>query len=187
MTRKRTSLLLAVIVLIFGIFFKQVNTNILPVQNYLYPSAFPAIIDENSADFYPVVKVVDGDTFEVQIGNKKEKVRLIGVDTYEVVDPRKPVQCFGREASDFAKKILNDKKVRLEKDPTQGDRDIYKRLLRFAYLEDGTLFNKLLISEGYAHEYTYHSNPYKYQEEFIQAERDAREQSKGLWAEKACP
>lgn len=184
MTRKRISFLLTLVFIISGILFKETHGNLIPIQNLLPSYSTPT---NNSQDYYSVVKVVDGDTFEVQIGNKKEKVRFIGVDTPEVVDPRKPVQCFGREASNFAKKILTDKKVRLEKDPTQGDRDKYNRLLRFVYLEDGTFFNKLLISEGYAHEYTYHSNPYKYQEEFIQAARDARENSRGLWAPNACP
>lgn len=139
-----------------------------------------------SEGFYPVVHVVDGDTLDVEIDGKKERIRLIGIDTPEVVDPRKPVQCFGREASNKAKEILTDRLVKLEGDPTQSDRDKYGRLLRYIYLEDGTFFNKFMIVEGFAHEYTYHSNPYKYQEEFIQAERQAREQNKGLWSPATC-
>lgn len=137
-------------------------------------------------NFYKVIKVVDGDTIKVEINGKSETVRLIGIDTPEVVDPRKPVQCFGKEASNKAKEILEGKVVRLESDITQGDRDKYQRLLRFVFLEDGTNFNKYMISEGFAHEYTYRSNPYKYQEEFIEAENQARELKKGLWADDAC-
>lgn len=111
---------------------------------------------------------------------------MIGMDTPETVDPRKPVQCFGVEASNKAKALLTGKKVRLEADATQGERDKYSRLLRYAYLEDGAFFNKLMISEGYAHEYTYNT-PYKYQAQFKQAETEARNAKRGLWADDACP
>ena len=73
-----------------------------------------------------------------------------------------------------------------EPDPTQGDRDKYGRLLRFVFLLNGINFNKLMISQGFAHEYTYKSNPYKYQGEFVAAEKEAREGKKGLWADDAC-
>ncbi len=135
---------------------------------------------------YKVTKVVDGDTINVLIDGKSKPVRLIGIDTPETVDPRKPVQCFGKEASDKTKELLAGKSVVLEADPTQGDTDKYNRLLRFVFLENGTLINKLLISEGYAHEYTYQSNPYKYHAEFIQAQTHARENKKGLWADNVC-
>lgn len=136
-------------------------------------------------DLYQIVKVIDGDTISVNINGKIEAIRLIGIDSPESVDPRKPVQCFGKEASEKAKEVLTGKKVSLEYDPTQGDKDKYKRLLRFVFLEDGTNFNKFMISEGFAHEYTY-STVYKYQTEFRTAEKEARENSKGLWAEGAC-
>lgn len=142
-------------------------------------------VSSKSAEFF-VTKVVDGDTFTVEIAEKKETIRLIGIDTPEVVDPRKPVQCYGREASEKAKELLYGKTVTLINDPTQGDRDTYKRLLRYAFLEDGTNVNEYMITEGYAHEYTYQSKPYIYQNEFKAAERNARENKKGLWADDAC-
>lgn len=132
-----------------------------------------------------VVKVIDGDTVSVEIGGKKETIRLIGIDAPESTDPRKPVQCFGIEASKKARELLSGKTVLLESDVTQGDRDKYQRLLRYIFLEDKTNINQLMISEGYAHEYTY-SLPYKYQEEFKNAEKTAREGKKGLWADNAC-
>ncbi len=134
---------------------------------------------------YSVVKVVDGDTVDVKIGTKIERLRLIGIDTPETVDPRKPVQCFGKEASNKAKSILTGKSVRLANDPTQGERDKYGRLLRYIYLADGTNFEKLMISQGYAHEYTYNI-PYKYQADFKKAEKDARVAKRGLWASTSC-
>lgn len=136
-------------------------------------------------NFYSVVSVVDGDTFKVSIDGKTETLRLIGINTPETVDPRKPVECFGKEASNKAKQLLTGQKVRLEADPTQDDRDIYGRLLRYAWLEDGIFFNKAMISEGYAYEYTY-KLPYKYQSEFKQAQAEAENNKRGLWADNAC-
>ena len=129
-----------------------------------------------------VLRVIDGDTIEVNISNKKETVRLIGIDTPETVDPRKPVQCFGKEASSKASVLLTGKTIVLEQDLTQGERDKYGRLLRYVFL-DGLNFNKKMISEGFAHEYTYQNNPYKYMEEFKNAEKKAREGKIGLWSE----
>lgn len=134
-----------------------------------------------------VIKVIDGDTIQVNIEGKTESIRLIGIDTPETVDPRTTVQCFGMEASNKSKELLTGKNVLLEADSTQGERDIYNRLLRYIFLEDGTNVNKLMILEGFAHEYTYQSNPYKYQNEFKLAETEARENKRGLWADNACP
>ena len=132
-----------------------------------------------------VVKVVDGDTIHVQIDGKNETVRLIGIDTPEVVDPRKLVQCFGREASEKTKQLLSDREVVLVDDQSQGNRDKYNRLLRYVFVDDVNV-NETLLLEGYAHEYTYRL-PYVYQSKFTQAERIARETKKGLWADDACP
>ncbi|MBI4097443.1 MAG: thermonuclease family protein [Candidatus Levybacteria bacterium] len=134
---------------------------------------------------YKVIKVVDGDTIDINIEGKTERLRLIGIDTPETVDPRKSVQCFGREASGKAKELLGSQFVILESDESQGERDKYKRLLRYVFLPDGTNFNLFMIAEGYAHEYTY-DEPYKYQAEFKQAEIDARNQNKGLWSPSTC-
>lgn len=133
-----------------------------------------------------VVKVVDGDTIEVELGGVREKIRIIGLDTPETVDPRKEVQCFGKEASNFAKENLAGKTVYLESDRTQANRDKYKRLLRFLFLNEGSLdFGKLMILEGFGHEYTY-DIPYKYQKEYRQAQVEAQTAKKGLWADSAC-
>ncbi|MCK9352244.1 MAG: thermonuclease family protein [Candidatus Paceibacterota bacterium] len=136
-------------------------------------------------EFYHVVRVVDGDTIVVKINDKKEMVRLIGMNTPETVDPRKPVECFGKEAAEEAKKILTDRSVRLETDPSQDQRDRYGRLLAYVFLPDGTNFSRLMIETGYGYEYTY-DLPYKYQTEFKQAEKDAKENDRGLWARNVC-
>lgn len=132
-----------------------------------------------------VVKVIDGDTIEVSLNSKKETVRLIGIDSPEVLDERKPVQCFGKEASGKAKEMLIGKTITLESDPTQGERDDYGRLLRYVFLEDQN-FNNLMLSKGYAREYTFKGKAYRYQTEFIQTQEKARKDNRGLWADGAC-
>ncbi len=136
--------------------------------------------------YYKIIKVVDGDTISVSMNGKTETLRLIGINTPETVDPRKPVECFGKEASNKAKSILEGQSVRLEADPSQGERDKYNRLLRYVFLLDGTFFNKSMIQQGYAYEYTYNT-PYKYQADFKTAELEARTAKRGLWADNACP
>ncbi len=135
---------------------------------------------------YAVVRDVDGDTVVVNVNGKNETIRLIGVDTPESVDPRKPVQCFGKEASAFTDGLLWGSAVYLVRDPSQDNRDKYGRLLRYVLLPDGSNVDFLLIFEGYGHEYTYHV-PYAYQKEFKAAQAQAREQSRGLWGEKCIP
>jgi len=137
-----------------------------------------------------VTRVIDGDTIIVLIDGVSEKVRLIGVDTPETLDQRKPVQCFGLEASAFTKIILNDAVVRLESDPSQNNRDRYGRLLRYVFLindinKQEIFINKKIIAEGYGHEYT-HRIPYHYRDDFKTAERTARENKTGLWADGVC-
>lgn len=143
----------------------------------------PAAGDERIAAY--VSSVTDGDTVRLNYQDKVQSIRMIGVDTPETRDPRKPVQCFGAEASRFTKEILLKQNVTISFDETQGIRDKYDRLLVYIWLPDGRLFNQLLISEGYAFEYTY-DLPYRYQAEFIAAENDARTAQRGLWAPTTC-
>ena len=124
-----------------------------------------------------VTRVVDGDTIEIEGG---EKVRYTGVDTPETVDPRKPVQCFGIEASKKNKELVEGKTVRLGKDIT--DRDKYSRLLRYVWVDD-LFVNLELVKQGFANSYSYPPD-IKYQKEFLAAEKEAREAERGLW--KAC-
>lgn len=131
---------------------------------------------DSGTKFYRVERVVDGDTFVLgTIG----KVRLLGVDTPETKDPRKPVQYFGKEASDYLKKLISGKKLRLEYDQQRKDR--YGRTLGYAYLENGTFVNANLVEKGYAHAYIKY--PFRYMEQFVELERKARTKFVGLWAE----
>lgn len=126
-----------------------------------------------------VTEVVDGDTLKLESG---QTVRFIGIDTPETKDPRRPVGCFGKEASNETKSLLEGKEILLEKDISETDK--YQRLLRYIYLplENGqTLFvNDYLVREGFAKVLTYPPDV-KYNEQFREAERQAREANKGLW------
>jgi len=135
--------------------------------------------------FFKVVSVIDGDTIKIDMNGKNETLRLIGIDTPETVDPRKPVQCFGQEASNKAKELLLGRKVRIEKDATQGDLDKYDRLLAYIWREDGLFYNEYMVKQGYAHEYTY-DTPYKYRAQFKADETYARENQLGLWSPNTC-
>lgn len=130
--------------------------------------------------FYSCTRVVDGDTIVVNIAGKIEKVRLIGVDTPETVHPQKPVERFGKEASEFTRRMVAGKTVRLEYD--WQTRDKYGRLLGYVYLQDETFLNAEIIKQGYGFAYTKY--PFKYLDDFRRYEREARENSRGLWKEK---
>lgn len=147
------------------------------------PAAYPEL--PNGLTAAVVVAVIDGDTVDVMIGRQRERLRLIGIDTPEIVHPNNVVQCYGREASERTKALLFGKDVLLEADRSQDSRDRYGRLLRYVWLPDGHLHNLDLIAGGYAFEYTYRT-PYRYRETFVAAQVQAREEGRGLWAPSAC-
>jgi len=127
-----------------------------------------------------VNKVVDGDTIELESG---QKIRYIGIDTPESVDPGKPVECFSEEAAKKNRDLVEGKEIRLETDIS--DKDRYGRLLRYVWIND-SLINEILVREGYAKSSTYPPDV-KYQERFNQAEKLAREEEKGLWGNICSP
>lgn len=143
-------------------------------------------LGQNTRNEYRVSNVIDGDTIEIIRYGKIEKVRLIGIDTPETVDPRKAVQCFGLEASGYAKQALSNKTIRLEFDPMVGERDKYGRLLGYVWLDSDTLVNNELVKQGYAHEYTYRSQAYKYQRLFKSSEQEAKQGAVGFWSPQTC-
>lgn len=130
-----------------------------------------------------VIRVVDGDTIIVALNHKPETIRLLGINTPETVAPSRPVQCFGPEASARTKELLTYQIVQLEADPSQDNKDKYNRLLRFVFLEEKNV-NESLVRDGYAREYTFdRKNPYLYQAQFRQAQREAKKNKRGLWKE----
>jgi len=131
-----------------------------------------------------VTRVVDGDTVKLSIERppagvrNSETVRLIGVDTPESVDPRRPVQYFGKEASAYTASRLEGKAVLLAFERELYD--AYDRLLAYVYLPGGGCFNLELVAEGYG--FAYLKYPFAFMDEFTRAERSARSGGKGLWA-----
>lgn len=125
-----------------------------------------------------VLRVIDGDTIELESG---ERVRYIGIDTPESVHPDKPDECFGAEAAARNRELVEGRTVTLLRDVS--DRDKYGRLLRYVYVGD-VLVNGLLVREGYAQVTTYPPDV-AHVEEYLIAQRVAREAGRGLWG--GCP
>lgn len=136
-----------------------------------------------------VVRVVDGDTIVVDRGRGKEKVRFILVNTPETVHPKKGVEFYGKEASNFTKKQLSGKTIYLEKDVSEYDR--YGRLLRYIWLDipvnKGEVrtkcFNAILLANGFAQVSTFPPD-IKYQKEFMAIQNEAMKKEIGLWGKK---
>lgn len=149
-----------------------------PQQERIKESTSSAAM-EVEGDKVKVTKVIDGDTFEIENG---KLVRVLGIDTPETKDPRRPVGCFGKEASNKTKSLIEGKVVILIKDVSETDK--FARLLRYVFLPlegDRLLFiNDFLIREGFAKVLTIPPDV-KYAEQFLQAQTEARENKRGLW------
>lgn len=129
-----------------------------------------------------VTRVIDGDTIEVSIGGQTYTLRYIGIDTPETVDPRRPVECMGKEASQRNRELAEGQTITLEKDISETDR--YGRLLRYVWLGDpsagGRMVNSALVEEGFAEASAYPPDV-KYADLFTSLELQAREAGRGLW------
>lgn len=172
------------------------------MKNYLFTALLllllPGIVI--AGDSLKVTRVIDGDTFELENG---DRVRLIGVDTPETVHPSKPVEYYGKEATEFTRKLIEGKTVCLEYD--QQKRDRYNRILSYVFVEADSsvgdplglleelqphkkvFLNALLIKWGYAHAYLKYPFKQEYMDYFRLLEREAREAGRGLWAEDRTP
>ncbi len=140
-----------------------------------------ALVTQVPDGFVKVLDTVDGDTIKVLVDGEEETVRLLGVDTPETKDPRRGVQCFGHAASEFTKSLLMGQAVKLVTDPQEQNRDSFGRLLRYIYLEDGTMVNEKLVAEGYA--FAYEKYPTGRTERLKVLEQRARSRQLGLWGE----
>lgn len=125
-----------------------------------------------------VTKVIDGDTLTAIINNEPYDIRLIGVDTPETVHPFEPIEKYGKEASDFLNRTLGNKMITLYFDEEKTDR--YNRILAYAHL-DGQFINALLIQKGLGSAYT--RFPFKYLENFVKYEQEAKNNGMGIWSE----
>ena len=144
-----------------------------PTKSPKPPPALPQVLK--------VARVIDGDTLKLSTG---EEVRLLGVDTPETKQPRKPVQYFGKEATEFTRQLAEGKEVQLVFDPANAatghkDRMLKPCLLAYVYLADGTFLNAEFIKQGYGFAYTRY--PFMHLEQFRQLEREARGATRGLW------
>jgi len=139
-----------------------------------------------------VVHVVDGDTVDVRLGTRVERVRLIGIDAPEAHDSAKldrdarrshrskaAIEAMGRRATEFTARRLAERTVGLELDVEQ--RDPYGRLLAYVWLPDGTLFNAEILRAGYAHVLTIPPNV-RYSSRFLRLQQEARAAGRGLWS-----
>lgn len=146
------------------------------------PQWFERLPDEarrSQPGLYEVEEVSDGDTIIVNMNGRREIIRMIGVDTPETHHPDRPVECYAQIAADYSRRSLTGKKVRLEADPQNSNRDRYDRLLRYVYLPDGALFEESLIAEGYGFSYT--QFPFEKADRFESLEAQAEAAKKGLW------
>ncbi len=142
-----------------------------------------------------VTRIYDGDTFKCRLRSGEEvRVRLIGIDTPESRRNRKAyrdaersgrsveeIVRLGRKATEFTRKLIPPGTVvYLETDVQLHDR--YGRLLAYVYLPDGRMLNEVLVAEGYATVYTFPPNV-KYAERFVELQRKAMRERRGLWRE----
>jgi micrococcal nuclease len=127
-----------------------------------------------------VTRVVDGDTYDIDISGTTVRVRAIGYDTPETVRPGAPVDCYGPEASTYAKSLLTGRAVTVDDDPLVADVDAYGRTLAHVRL-DGTLVGETMITGGYAREYTYRNQTYTHQGTYRAAQAAAQANRAGLW------
>jgi len=159
-----------------GIAVKQRQPTPTEISSALTPTSVGEEGQEEKTETLKVVKVIDGDTIKLENG---KVVRYIGIDAPETSHPTKSVQCFGDEATKKNKELVEGKEVRLEKDVSETDK--YGRLLRYVWIEN-IFVNDYLVRQGYAYSSTYPPDV-KYQEQFREAEKEARENKRGLWGQ----
>ena len=130
-----------------------------------------------------VLKVIDGDTVDIDLKGNTERVRLIGVNTPETKHPTKPIECFGPEASAYLTQLLpKGTHVRIERDIEARDR--YGRMLLYLYrISDNLFINLDLVSHGYGTPMSIEPNTF-HRNDFVHAAALAETTNVGLW--KAC-
>lgn len=161
----------------------------LPIIDPTPPTPKIAPLNERDVASAMVTEVIDGDTIRVRYSNGTiEKVRIIGMDTPESKDPRKPVECFANEATEHLKQLLRNPSVTLTRDVISGNRDSYRRLLRSVSFDPANLYDvaERMIRDGYAYAYTKYPFEQKMMDRYVDAQKEARENNRGLWAPSIC-
>lgn len=123
-----------------------------------------------------VARVIDGDTIELAGG---ARLRYLGIDTPELASGRRPAEPYAREAMEMNRRLVEGKRIHLERDVSERDR--FGRLLRHVYV-DGVLVGAELVREGAAQAKTYPPDV-RYRPCFRLLEREARGDGRGLWAQ----
>jgi micrococcal nuclease len=178
--RRRTSLLLLLVAAAVAVWWVVAGGSGTDAPPAAVPGSATETRPASAVGPLPVQRVVDGDTVIVLRDGAEERVRLLGIDTPESVQPDSPVECFGPEASARSGELLSGRSIWLEGDPTQDAVDQYGRTLAYAWLDESTLVNRVLVAEGYAYEYTY-DVPGVHQAALEAAEDAARSGGVGLW------
>jgi len=184
MIKKQTIYILILIFAVLQLFFNK--NNFLPKVSFIPTNTpFPTItIAPYEKQLVKVILVIDGDTIEIE---GKVKVRYIGINTPELHDPRRPIECFGQAAADENKRLVEGKEVYIQKDVSEADK--YKRLLRYVWVPSinsgqDLFVNDYLVRQGFAQVSTFPPDV-KYQQQFLEAQTEAKENNRGLWKE--CP
>lgn len=185
MSKRRRSIIAVILTLAISAVVALDRTNVRQVlrpQSHTQSQTNVSDLEKYDSKKFAVVKVVDGDTLDIDIpdGNYSHtRIRLWGVDTPETKDPRTGPMYYGKEASDFATKLALGKQVTIYLEKEKYSRDKYHRLLAYVQLPDSNFLNEELLSEGYAYaDLRFKHGLYN---KYKQLEALARSQKKGLW------
>jgi micrococcal nuclease len=154
------------------IIFRALPAFIILISLSFTTSSFP--------DKGTVTAVYDGDTIKVRLSDGSEKrVRFIGLDTPEIDDPRQEIKFFAYMAKRFTFFYLYRKEIKLSYDWQFEDK--YGRLLSYVWTEKQGLFNDFILRQGFAFAFLRYPFRKEYQEQFKEAENEARKMERGLW------
>jgi len=149
-------------------------------KSLIFFLVLPIIVFANTKEKVKFIKCVDGDTAKFERNNKVFTLRFLAVNTPETKSPKKGVEFYGKEASNYTcNRLEKAKNIEIEYDNKSDRNDRYGRNLGWVFL-DGELLQKDLVENGYAKvEYLY--GKYKYVEELKELETKAKKAKKGLW------
>ncbi|MDD5135360.1 MAG: thermonuclease family protein [Phycisphaerae bacterium] len=185
--RKRNSLLLSAFLLLAALVWVDRSVIYTPKPGSTSQTAANNDWEKYHQKNFTVVKVVDGDTIDIDLPDGKYKttrIRLLGIDTPEMAKSPTGEMYYGPEASQFTKEMVLGKNVTVLMDENSKTRDKYDRLLCYIKLPNSRILNEELVSQGFAYADTrFEHSDY---EKYIGLEDTARKEKKGMW-EKVTP